>query len=217
MAQISRIGIQATYLINMDRRPDKRAFSLNELANVGIHSPLVLDAIDSTALKLQSPLDRQGAIGCLLSHRFCLQHALLQGYDTIFICEDDIVTPPDFERLLCLFLDHVPANWQMLMLGWDDRQRKKKPLNRHVLRPSEPYGTQAIIYRGNAIKMAHEMTKTLDHYDLHTERLAHKVPTYLPTTTLFDQVRAQSDIFADCRGPHAADWYVEKWNNFFKK
>lgn len=58
-----------------------------------------------------------GVIGCFLAHRGVLEHIAANpvGLGT-FICEDDIVFPPDFYEKLAAVASEVPGDWDILFM-----------------------------------------------------------------------------------------------------
>lgn len=58
-----------------------------------------------------------GAWGCLRSHITVLEASLMQDHDTTLVLEDDVCWPPEMEAKVRHFLEVVPPDWQMLMLG----------------------------------------------------------------------------------------------------
>lgn len=206
------LNIEKTYVINLDRNREKWEFSKKELMHIGLN-PCRISAWDGLFNKLSSPfIDRPGGIGCMISHWMCLQSAVINDYECIAIFEDDIILHPNFEMLEAKLLEEVPQDWEILWLGWDDRDGKREYISKHVLKPNRPYGTQAIIYRGkDVIRKCFEMTKKIDHWDLVMERLVqHELKCYLPCETLFEQRRHLSDIYIDHRPHFRNRWYINK-------
>lgn len=57
-----------------------------------------------------------GMMGCFLSHRRCWERCAATGED-LLVFEDDVVVEPDFARRLCVAMDDLPANWDVMLLG----------------------------------------------------------------------------------------------------
>jgi glycosyl transferase, family 25 len=96
-----------TYVINLKNRPDRLEHVNNEFNKLNI-IPTRFNAVQTT----------DGAIGCTLSHIKCLELAIENNYDQIFICEDDI-TFTDVKTLQ-YSLDKFNKNiktWDMLIIG----------------------------------------------------------------------------------------------------
>lgn len=217
---IKFLGLQRSYIITLDSNKETKGyFAKKELEEIGLN-PTIISAINGMEMELSSPkCDRAGGIGCILSHRFCLQDAVLNEFDCIAIFEDDIIKPNNWKEIENNFFSNLPDDWEMLWLGWDDRDRKVENKNNYVLYPLRPYGTQAIIYRGKEfIKQIFELSKILYHWDLALEELSHdrNIKCYLPYKTFFDQRRHLTDIYSEYRDRMKTGWYA-KHDNKWKK
>lgn len=74
------------YIINMDSRPDRLTDSIEEFKRIGLSSIVKMPG----QIYTQAPTPQiNGAIGCMLSHRLCLENALRQKKN-VFIFEDDV-------------------------------------------------------------------------------------------------------------------------------
>ncbi len=69
-----------TIYINLEKRQDRNINVLTELNKLNIKNITRFNAIQN----------KNGAIGCTLSHIKCLELAIQNNYDYVFICEDDI-------------------------------------------------------------------------------------------------------------------------------
>lgn len=98
-----------TIYINLDTRPDRKENILIELEKIGITSPLRFSAI-----KLDN-----GAIGCSMSHIKCLEMAIREDYEYVFICEDDIevVNPDLFISNANKFLNNKNIDWDIVLVA----------------------------------------------------------------------------------------------------
>ena len=72
--------LQHCLFINLDERPDRRNYVINELLKIGCNNPERVPAV-----KME-----HGAVGCSFSHIKCLELAKERNYPYVFICEDDI-------------------------------------------------------------------------------------------------------------------------------
>jgi hypothetical protein len=72
--------LQYCLFINLDERPDRRNYVINELSKIGCNNPERVPAV-----KME-----HGAVGCSFSHIKCLELAKERNYPYVFICEDDI-------------------------------------------------------------------------------------------------------------------------------
>lgn len=95
------------YVINLKNRQDRLEHVNKEFSKFNI-TPTRFNAVQTT----------DGAIGCTLSHIKCLELAIENNYEQIFICEDDI-TFTDVNTLQ-YSLDKFNKNiktWDMLIIG----------------------------------------------------------------------------------------------------
>src|SRR3990167_4312913 len=121
------LNCDQTYLINLPRRTDRLRVAKQQFEKAGLPMPTVFPAIDAKRLKLKGTTeDNQGLIGCFLSHYFILQHALLMGYQQIAIFEDDVLIDANFKDKFTEAMTQIPDKWQMLYLGYYERNGKAK-------------------------------------------------------------------------------------------
>ena len=99
-----------TYYINLDRREDRKQHVLNELEKIGINNPERFKAIELP--------NKNGALGCSLSHLKCLELAKKKNYEFVFICEDDItfLEPELFLNQLNTFLENS-IYWDVILVA----------------------------------------------------------------------------------------------------
>jgi GR25 family glycosyltransferase involved in LPS biosynthesis len=90
--------------INLNHRTDRKKHVERQLSLLGL-----------TGTRMPAILHKQGALGCIMSHIKCLEHAKLHQWKTICIMEDDI-TFTNIE-VFKTSLSHVSTNWDVLLLG----------------------------------------------------------------------------------------------------
>lgn len=98
-----------TIYINLDIRPDRNESVVKELYKIGIKEPIRFPAI-----KLDN-----GAIGCTMSHIKCVEFAIKNDFDYIFICEDDIevLNPEVFTTNINRFLKNTSLDWDVVLVA----------------------------------------------------------------------------------------------------
>jgi len=97
-----------TLFINLDERTDRQEHVVAELGKIGIH-----DAVRVRAFK-----HPRGSLGCTLSHIQCLEIAIQQDYEHVFVCEDDITfTNPELLLQNISKFDTLSLEWDVLILG----------------------------------------------------------------------------------------------------
>ena len=94
--------------INLDSRVDRFEHALKEFEKMNIQVERV------SAIK-----NKNGAIGCTMSHIKCLQIAKNRDYDYVFICEDDItfLDPNKLKENAEKFKTHMKSKWDVLIIG----------------------------------------------------------------------------------------------------
>jgi GR25 family glycosyltransferase involved in LPS biosynthesis len=99
--------IKNAFYINLTSRLDRKEYVENQLKTIGINAERF------NAIKLEN-----GAIGCSFSHLKCLQIALNNNWDHVFICEDDItfLNPTLFINQFNCFLEKG-TEWDVVLFG----------------------------------------------------------------------------------------------------
>lgn len=94
--------------INLDDRVDRFEHALNEFEKINIQVERV------SGIK-----NKNGAIGCTMSHIKCLQIAKNRDYEYVFICEDDItfLDPKKLRENAEQFKAHMKSKWDVLIIG----------------------------------------------------------------------------------------------------
>lgn len=96
-----------TFYINLEHRVDRKIMVEEQLQLIG------LPVNRFNAIKMQN-----GAVGCSMSHLKCLQLALKNNWDHVFICEDDItfLNPELFKKQLNTFLQ-THDKWDVILFA----------------------------------------------------------------------------------------------------
>lgn len=117
------LPVAQTFVLNLDRRPERWAKTNERLARHGIVAQR-FPAVDGGTTEFQklywtdelrSRFKSPGALACLLSHIRLLECAQLRGYERIAIFEDDV--RPHVALAGKLQRVHWPENWQAIYLG----------------------------------------------------------------------------------------------------
>uniref|UniRef100_A0A6C0IIG7 Glycosyl transferase family 25 domain-containing protein n=1 Tax=viral metagenome TaxID=1070528 RepID=A0A6C0IIG7_9ZZZZ len=97
-----------TLFINLDSRVDRLEHALQEFEKMNMQVERV------SAIK-----NKNGAIGCTMSHIQCLQLAKERDYDYVFVCEDDItfLDPDKLKESAQLFMQNMKSKWDVLIIG----------------------------------------------------------------------------------------------------
>jgi len=116
-------GIHSTWIINLDRRPDR----MNRLPRTILDKAVRFPAIDGRSLRLTPALKamfaplgwRKGVMGCALSH-ISLWKKLVEDkpeIDTYLILEDDVEIHPQCLPMLNHIHTKMPSDWDVLYIG----------------------------------------------------------------------------------------------------
>ena len=91
--------------INLNHRVDRKEHVERQLSLLGIKGT-----------RMPAILHKNGAIGCIMSHIKCIEHAMLNQWETVCIMEDDIMfTNIDvFKKSL---MHVLPTTWDVILLG----------------------------------------------------------------------------------------------------
>ena len=119
------IFVDKVYIINLERRSDRKKKIIEELNKVGIKNYEFINAVDGNDSKIQnlykklkknkSKIKSAGHLGCLLSHKKALKKAYSSKLNQILILEDDVFFKNDnfYEELQSLEM----CPWNIIFLG----------------------------------------------------------------------------------------------------
>jgi len=102
--------IKHAFYINLEERTDRKAYVEQQLASVGL---------EKVAKRFNATKHTHGALGCSISHYKCLLDAIVNDWDHVLICEDDItfLNPPLFVNQLNKCLSNPGLKWDVIMLA----------------------------------------------------------------------------------------------------
>ncbi len=113
----------------------------------GIHSVRRFSALDGDKMKLPANwVHTPGAYGCLLSHLQVVREARRLGWPSVLIFEDDVVFDDHLETKFRLYMDQLPADWDMLFFGAIHKDEPIKVAN-NIARITQAYSTYAYVLR----------------------------------------------------------------------
>lgn len=209
------------YVVNLKRRPDRLADFWNRIGPDWPHrKPIVLEAIDGD--KVGPPAgyrDKQGnmknvwgagggAWGCMQSHRRILEDCLMADVQSVFIMEDDAQPAADYKNKIQDFMDHVPKDWDCLMIGGQHFKNgvitEPKP-GVKIRKCEDCQRTHAYAVRGKCMKDLYRMWCSYDwHCDHALGPFMANYKTFSPEPFLIGQGRNVSDI--TCKPEPARFW-----------
>ena len=111
--------LKNNFVINLEHRKDRWEHIKFEFEKINL-IPKRFDAVKN----------KDGRIGCTLSHIKCLEYAIENNLDSILICEDDItfLNPCSLKNSLKDFIENV-NDWDVLLLGANVHRIEKKSNN----------------------------------------------------------------------------------------
>lgn len=195
----------STYVINLDRRPERwQAFCESWPHDWPYSPPVRVSAVDSQLCPAPSWwTPGQGAWGCLRSHLMLIEQSLNRGDNCVLILEDDAVPCEDFLPRLRSYLEALPDDWGMAYLGGQLLYEKTHPpvrVNEWCYRPFNVNRTHAYALRGETMRRVYQHLCAKDwarahHVDHHLGKYHGKnVGVYCPREWLLGQREGKSDI-----------------------
>ena len=150
----------AVYMINLDRREDRRVSMESMLANRFSLVARRVSAIDGRQritwdVAKMGPITQywnKGAMGCALSHREAILDAMRQGYERVLILEDDVDISEEFFPTLEKAWTALPADWHLLYLSANIPEPVSERLNDSLYRIRKGLGTYAILWHRRAFE-----------------------------------------------------------------
>lgn len=117
------------YIINLERRPDRRENIERRLKKHKVTNYVVFPATDGSKhpmyqyyLRFKGFTDSAGAFGVLSSAARLLVDAAQKGYKRILILEDDAVFHRDFDNQFQKRVAVIPQDWKLLYFGTSMRK-----------------------------------------------------------------------------------------------
>ncbi len=115
------------FVLNLDKRQDRRKAMEKKLFQAGITNYTFFKAIDGTQepayshylnkIKINNFFESPGAFGILCSIINLLCFAKNKGYKKILILEDDAIFHQNFYKLFSERIKNINNNWKLLYLG----------------------------------------------------------------------------------------------------
>ncbi|XP_067940750.1 glycosyltransferase 25 family member-like isoform X2 [Watersipora subatra] len=159
----NKLNFDEVYMINLERRPDRRTMMELALAELGIEYKY-FPAVDGRQLnssyldelgvkQLDGYLDpyhkrpmKMGEIGCFLSHYFIWKEMEEKGYERILIFEDDVRFRINFIRFFYEMMAEADSHiggWDLLYIGRKIMQNDEDFVSnaQHLVYPGYTYWT----------------------------------------------------------------------------
>lgn len=164
---IHSLGIEAMFLLNLERRPERRKHAEAQFKSIGLTGVKHWPAVDAKALGIQPMKNGMmpGMIGCYNSHRAIMKHCLDKHINSYVVFEDDIVFIAGFNDFLELAIENIPPDWEFIYLGCHE-YKNGAPLgfaNDFWSIPCSVWGTQSFAIRGrSAIQKIYDGLATME-------------------------------------------------------
>lgn len=198
---LSDLQIDKSYLINLEDRPERLAHSKALLAKLGLNDTIIFPAINGKKMNITGTAEyfSPGMVGCFLSHFVIIQNAVIEGYKSILIFEDDFKLIGNGQTLMEKALPIIPTDWEVVWLGYYHRQNDvhKRQVNDYWSVPNYYHGTHAYMLRGRAILQVYNALKKIKNQldiQLHLFLDKSDLKVYAPTTKFFEQVGFPTDV-----------------------
>lgn len=181
--------VDKVYVINLKRRIDRWKQVQKELNGIEFERFEAFDAerlpyLNGRTHPYKNPKIPYYAAGCFLSHLNAINVANICKMESVCILEDDVLLCPDFHYRLELFMDSVPADWDIIYLGTMPLD-PHTPLNAYVSVVNRSVGTWAYIVRDKAYRFfIEERIDVNDKNDMCTARLQKTLNVYCPSKGL---------------------------------
>jgi len=178
--------------INLNHRTDRKQHVEQQLSLLGI-----------TGTRMPAILNKHGALGCIMSHIQCIEHAKTQQWESVCIMEDDI-TFTNIE-VFNKSLSHIPTTWDVLLLGTNMAPPFEK-INEHYARVFNAQTTTGYIvkqhyydtllknYQESLLLLTKFQIKSLYAIDIYWKRLQKNDLWYVLTPLTIVQLPGYSDI-----------------------
>jgi len=151
-----------TYLINLDRRPDRlerfmHTYDNSDMRNIKLKRIAAVDGsdldiskvplsdvargelkqIETTGFRSKHYQLTRGAIGCYLSHVKVWKDIVDNNHNAGLIFEDDVNVPVSLREKIIVSMEHIPKDWDIILFGYHckdcDNIKNYRKVNRFIL------------------------------------------------------------------------------------
>lgn len=181
------------YCINLDRRKDRWADCKKEFNKIGI-SPTRVSAIDGNEYP-QIPGIKAGALGCKMSHLKVITMAKNNGYEKIFIAEDDIVFIDNFNQRFETISSNIPEDWNFIYLAANPHSGDRFQIADGISKMVGGYSSHAMLINSNIFDLILDSANVIHQpIDVVYAIIQHKVNCYVTIPHLAFQREGFSDV-----------------------
>ncbi|VBB18227.1 hypothetical protein YASMINEVIRUS_690 [Yasminevirus sp. GU-2018] len=143
------------YVINLDKRSDRRKLMIYKLKKIGIDSYEFFEAVDGNdtayddlykICSTQNQFTSRGSFGLIVTYIRILEDSYKNKYQTVLILEDDVNSHKQIDTLLNKFADIIRNEmYDIVWLGANQTKFSKRQLNdikeKQMYRPEPSIGT----------------------------------------------------------------------------
>lgn len=178
------IQIDATILVNLPRRDDRRIKAMDDLAGHGI--PFYL---------WMATEDKDGKKGLVKTMRSLLTYCIENDFRNVLIFEDDLkILNPYIGQLLNSCIEELPLEYDLLYLGCNMHGTPKRH-SKKLLQAVGMYSSHAILYSRSAIEYILELLDDNEAYDITlVKKVQPGMQCYCVCPMLVSQHNGYSDI-----------------------
>lgn len=213
------------YIINLEKNKINYEKCIIQMKKYGFKNFKVVNAVNGKHVKYGKLYDsivqnmdpeevlfnfQKGALGCLLSHLYCINDAKINNYEKILVLEDDFEVVKDYEIKIANTLSHVPTDWELIYLG----KKQTSPLsvnrvNDHFYNPNKfTFATHALYIKNSMFDkiLSIQNEKIKNPIDLHLQTLFMKAKCYAVYSDLFISDDTCSDVQINDRSQITWGW-----------
>lgn len=193
--------------INLDRRADRWERVQARFARHRINEVFRFPALDGE--KLDSPqgwTDGPGAYGCLRSHLEVVRQAREKELPSLLIFEDDVDFDEEFESMFARYIEQLPDDWEMLMLGGIHLQ-KPVEVSKNISRIKRSFSTFAYALKQSVYDSFIELNNLArTTVDDNNTNLQERFNCYC----FMPHLAWVEDDYSDVRYDKQSHWYVKE-------
>ena len=192
----------AVFVINLVRRPDRRAHAETTLARIGL-LPSAVYWFDAYDKPVDSEGNPNGNFGCSTSHSALLHLIAHQKIPRALILEDDVWPAPDRNRkgavvdadaIFSKAVEQLPEKWDMLYLGRHFAEMPKERVGPNLIRIGRMLTTSSYGVTLEFARRAAPYIHGVGPIDNHYWRFHEEGNSYCVDPTLFIQRPGVSDL-----------------------
>lgn len=154
-----------TYLINLDRRDDRLESVTKRCSDLGIEFERV-SAIDGkkTEINIINPSYYWSPSAAALSLTFLkiLEKCKEENIESVLLMEDDVEFHPEIHKLLNIWMNDIPDNWEMLYFGGNHNSPTTK-ITENLHRCNRTYTTHCYAIHNSVYDEIIKELKKLDN------------------------------------------------------